>query len=289
MMVIDFSVYVRKSVFGLDVFGILSLPQKKAILGGMLSLALFLCGCQSNQISKQKMYTFRAKGVTVLKKADDPFGTHPCDYARVIEATGRGMPANNAMSESEKRYTATEAAKYRALAKLTEKINGANVNLRREVRDMLFSSEVIEVHIEGQLKGVSLVSTKYDADTGVAHVTLRVGLDSQGEPVEVNYATMVSRSKTARKIQAESAARTIALGKLMEQVGNMRVDQTVKVQDFMFSSQKAWQDVQGMLEGVEYSKPHWSDERTVTVEATLKVTRKQLDKLSTATKEEIKN
>ena len=226
------------------------------------------------------MYTFRAKGTTVLEKADGPFGTEVCDYARVIEATGRGMPANNATSEWEKRYTAIEAAKYRSLAKLVEKLKGVNVDLRREVRDMVFSSEVIKAHTEGQLKGISLVRSKYDADTGIAHVTFRLGLDSEGKPVEVNYVPLVSRSKAARRIRAESAARTIALGRLLEQVGNMRVGQTVKVQDFIFSSQKAWQEVQELLEGVEYSEARWKGERSVTVEAMLKVPREKLMQIS---------
>lgn len=280
MMLVDFFVHVYKIVFVLDVFEMLGSPRKKALFLGMLSFPLFLCGCQSNQIREPEMYIFRTKGIATLEKDDSLFGG---DYARVIEATGCGMPANNATSESEKRYTAIEAAKYRSLAKLAEKLNGVNVNLHTEVRDMVFSSEVIRAHIEGQLEGISLVGSKYNADTGVAQVTLRLGLDSEGKPVEVNYVPLVSWSKEARRIRAESAARIIALGRLLEQIGNTRVGQTVKVQDLIFSSQKAWQEVQGMLEGVEYSEPRWKGERSVTVEAMLKVPREKMEQVDQIT------
>lgn len=285
MRLVDFSEQVCKIEAALDVFGMIGSPQRKMLSWGILGFfPFFLCGCQPSQsqlsqIKEPEMYTFRAEGNAVLEKADGSFGAKGRDYANVMEVTGRGIPANDAASESEKRFTAIEAAKYRALAKLAEKLEGVNVSLRAEVRDMVFSSEEIEAHIEAHLKGVSLVRSEYNADTGVAEATIRLALDSEGELVQERDISLVSRSKAARRIRAESAARINALGKLLEQIGDVWVGKTIKVRDMMFSSQKAWLKVQGMLEGVEYSEPRWKGEELVTVEAVLKVPREKMEQV----------
>lgn len=102
---------------------------------------------------------------------------------RVVLASAQGLPAAYATAEPARRFTALESARQRALAKLAEELYGVRVERAAKVRDMQFAGEEIEAQVQGELRGAQVVHSEYDEETGLAEVTLRVGVDASGRTV----------------------------------------------------------------------------------------------------------
>ena len=102
---------------------------------------------------------------------------------RIVLASAQGLPAAYATAEPARRFTALESARQRALAKLAEELHGVRVERAAKVRDMQFAGEEIEAQVQGELKGAQVVRSEYDEETGLAEVTVRIGVDASGRTV----------------------------------------------------------------------------------------------------------
>ncbi len=178
---------------------------------------------------------------------------------------------------------ALEGARYRAMAKLVENLRGMDVAKTTTVKDLVFASEEVEVNILGQLEGVQLVKAEYDEKTGIAEVTVRVGLDSRGGIVPSRMLPIMPLSLAARRARAESAACVDAVASLRGQIGEVHVGQVVKVKNLVLEHQEAWLLVEGILEGVKFSEPHWPSNEQCVIGATVTMTPDQLQRLRSMT------
>jgi len=256
-----------------------------AVLGAACVLAMASAGCGSHRLrSAEKERVFKATGVAFLEETDREPGVPAGDWDTVVEATGEGLPAADAATPAMKKLTALEAAKYLALARLTEKIRGTHVRLASKVRDMKFVAQEVEAGVSGDIQGVRIVRSDYDEQKEIAHVTVMVGLDSEGNIVPDRLLPITPLSEAARRARAESAARLDAMAKLREQIGEVYVGQEVKVKNLMLSHQRAWLLVEGILEGVKFSEPLWPTDRQCKVEATLVVSDSDLERLMAVTR-----
>lgn len=222
---------------------------------------------------------FEAEGIAFLADAGQSSRVMPSSGASFVEAEGLGFPAPNASNPLQKKLTAQEAARYRALAKLTEEIGGLHVTRSARVQDMAFAGEEISVSLSGQLQGVVEVRADYDESTEIAKVTLRVALDEEGKMAPHRGMRLAPHSIYLRKTQAEAAAKIRALASLREQIGQVYVTQSVQVKNLMFEYQEAQLYMEGILEQVSFSRPRWISESQCEVTATVDISREDLKEM----------
>jgi hypothetical protein len=147
------------------------------------------------------------------------------------------------------------------------------------VRNMQFAGEVVEVNRAGALDGVQVVKEEYDSRAQVAEVVVRVGLDRDGRVIPQKLLPITPLSLEVRRARAEHAARVQALAALRERVGEVLVTQEIRVKNLVLSHQKAGLVVEGMLEGAEFSEPHWPSAKHCRVRAKVTVSDVDLDRL----------
>ncbi len=208
-------------------------------------------------------------------------------WDKLLEATGKGLPSPQAATDIHKELTALEAAKYRALAELAEKLRGARVTRISQVRDMAFAGEEVAIEMSAVVAGSHIVRENFDRETGIAEVTLRVGVDAEGNMVSQNNVSRLAPiSLPERKARAEQAARIRAMAALREQIGEIYIAEEVLVRDLFLVHQHARQHVEGMIENVEFSEPEWVDRVQCNVEARIKLTEADIKRLSAMTEQQ---
>lgn len=222
------------------------------------------------RIETNQVIRLKALGVAFLEPKEK---TPP--PVKSIEATGFGLPALDTENDAQKRMTALEAARYRALANLAEKSEGLEVSRDARTIDMAFAREEVHVRIHGQLKGVSEVAQDYDTKTEIATVTLKMPLGP--EPDSTHQKPL---SLEQRKARAIAAARIQATASLREQIGQVYVEQDVLVEDLILTHQHARVYVQGLLEGISFSEALWLGESRCEVVATLVVDQDEMEKIT---------
>jgi len=188
-----------------------------------------------------------------------------------LEATGQGIAAAGASTEFQQRMTAVQAARSRALAGLVEELEGTEIAREAKVLNMQFAGESVSSRTHGELRGIQVVDEEYDPETGVAQVTVRVGLDERGKLVPAEATAAAPGSMDARRARAERAARVDALSRLREQIGEVRVGRSVRVRNLMLSHYEAWLSVEGIMRNVEFSEPTWSGDVRCEVVASVRV------------------
>jgi len=237
-------------------------------------------GCAGVGNGSEQSLFFQATGVAFLEGTGADVGEAVGDWDTTVEATGYALPAANAVTAAHKEHTALEGARFVALARLAEKLHGIHVVRESEVRDMTFASEKIQGQLAGDLTGVRVVKSAYDPEVGIAEVTVMVGLDSKGNIVPDRLLPIVPLSVAVRRAHAEQAAHLDALVKLREQLGEVEVGQEVRVKNLQLSHQRAWQFVEGsILQGVKFGEPIWPSDIECNVEATLRLTPADLERL----------
>ncbi len=222
----------------------------------------------SPESETNKLIHLEALGVSFLESIQRP------PPVKSIEAKGFGLPASSAGNAAQKRLTAMEAARYRALANLVEKKEGLEVWRDARTVDMAFAGEEIRVRINGTLKGVSEVAQDYDTETEMATVTLKMPLGPETDSTRKNPLTLEQR-----KARAITAARIQATASLREQIGQIYVEQDVLVEELILAHQQARVYVQGLLEGVSFSEALWLGESRCEVVATLEVNQADMEKM----------
>jgi hypothetical protein len=244
----------------------------------VLSLSAGCGGGRPDTLSASRVFT--ATGVSVLDKPGGEPGPQALNWDSIVEAEGHGFPAAGAANKTEERLTALEAARAEAMTDLVEKLSGVTVSRSAEVRDMRFASAETKVELSGALTGVKVVLSDYDDVEQVAHVVLRVGLDSEGKIVPERLLPVAPLSDAVRRAQAEEAARYDAVAKLREELGGAYITQQITVKNLMLSHQRASSAVEGLMaSGVEYSKPLWIGGERCEVKATLTLTIEDLRRL----------
>ncbi len=237
------------------------------------------CPVSTERLKKAKPYVFKATGQGFLEGEEGAGLVEAAtECAAIADASGRGMPAANAVNDVQKRLTALEAAKYRAMANLVEKIRGIRVEKVTTGENFRLIEERISTVVSGELKWVKIVEQEYDEVAEIATVTLKVGLDAFGDIVPVKMLPVEPRSLAERRARAETVGRMQAVAKLREQIGEVYVGQVLKVQDFVLKSQSAWLIVEGMVKGVEFSRPSWPTRHKCEVEARLEVPQGEFDR-----------
>ena len=217
-----------------------------------------------------KKLHFQAVGIAFLESENET----PNSAEAFVQAEGVGLPAEGTGGGVQKRITALEAARYRALANLAEKLQGLEVTRDAKVVDLAFAGEEVQVNLRGELKGISEVSRSYDEETGVATVVLGVAQDgSRATPLK-------PLSLGQRKSRAEAAARIHAAALLREQFGKFFVEQDVCVENLVLKHQEARVYVQGLLKGARYSTPRWPSAEKCEVTASLEVDKAELARLA---------
>jgi len=242
--------------------------------GSLFVTCALLFGCASTPVDK--LIRFEATGVSFLQEAGQKSQAAGSPWDSVIEAAGRGLPAPNAVNDAQKQLTAQEAARYRALAKLAEELEGLKVTRVARVTDMAFAGEEVNANLSVDLKGITEVASTYDAEAEIAEVTLRVVLGSDGKTIPQRISRLAPASIYERKAQAEEAARIRAMASLREQIGRVYVSQSVEVEDLMLARQEARLHVEGLLEGVEFSDVRWTGNKQCEVTAVITVPEGQL-------------
>jgi len=245
-------------------------------------IVCFLGGCAGLDNTVEMTRVLRARGVGFIEKAEREMGEPAARWDTVVEATAQGLAPESAEGDIQRRLMAIEAATCRAMAMLAENVRGTHVAKKSEVRDMEFVGEDVWTEMAGSLEGVKIAKSEYDEETGVAVVTVRVGLDTEGNIIPDRMLPITPLSSAARRVRAEGAARVDAVASLREQLGEIYVGQVVKVKDLVLIHQKAWLLVEGMLDRVQFSRPEWVSPTQCVVEATLVVTPELMEKLRAA-------
>ncbi len=269
-------------------------PHLATFLLALLFLSVFIAGCSttksetppeaptetastaptpeasvpSPETTTNQLIHLEALGVAFLEAKQSP------PPVKSIEAKGFGLPASSAGNAAQKRLTAMEAARYRALANLVEKRDGLEVMRKAHTIDMAFAGEEIRVQINGTLKNVSEVAQDYDTETEMATVTLKIPLEPETDSTRKKPLTLEQR-----KARAITAARIQATAALREKIGQIYVEQDVLVEELILSHQQARVYVQGLLEGVSFSEALWLGESRCEVVATLEVNQTDIEKM----------
>jgi hypothetical protein len=219
-----------------------------------------------------------ATGVSFLEKEDTPSRPFRDNLENSLEITGKGLAATEAATDMQKRLSAQQAAKYRAMAELVERTRGIHVTREASVKDMAFAGEKVHVQLSGQVEGATVVSEHYDENSGMAEVTLSVALDkgsNVGSP-----GTQLSRlSLSERRARAEEAARINAMAALRRKIGQVHVEEDILVRDLVMTRQNARQYIEGKLENVKFSEPEWVDKNVCEVKAEVRLTPANLKRL----------
>ena len=251
---------------------------------GLAAFFAVLCaGCAGTEVQEARPRVFEATGVAFLEEPGRKLVEAPAECVRVVEASGEGLPAANAVNAIELRLTAVEAAKYRAMANLAEKMEGAEVVKVARSSDLRFQSEEIEAMVSANLEWVRITEQRYDEQTGIAKVTVQIGLDAQGNVTAEMKVPIEPLSLAERRARAEAAARIHAVAKLREQIGEVRVYQKVKVKDLVLQSQKAWLIVEGIVKGAQFSRPSWPTHQKCEVTARLEVLEEEFQRFTALT------
>jgi hypothetical protein len=250
----------------------------------MLLVAVAACivlvvGCAGVGSTGRDVRVFRARGEAIMEEE-----AGPADVLRggesYLRAAAEALPAAGASEPFQRRLTALEAAKYRALAKLVEGLEGVRVERETSIRDLQFQQESVVARAVGNLTGATVVESAFDEETGVGRVTVQVVLDAEGNTVVPQFVPPSAVSRQARRARAEQAARVDAMAKLREKIGKVRVGQEVHVENLMLRRHEAWLVVEGWLQGVEFSPPEWVGERRCVVEVAVRVPEAELARLS---------
>ncbi len=246
----------------------------------LLFLSVFLTGCAGPQISKNIPLQYEATGIAFLRDPGQAIQILDPACVSLLEARSKGLPSLNATTETQKRFTALEAARYRALAELLEKMDGLSVARTATVQDMVFAGEKISVTISGLIKDATVVTEKYDTGEEIAEVLMRVCLDAEKNIVPQRTTQIAPASIYQRKAEAETAARIHATASLREEIGRVFVTQIIRVKDLELESQQVQLEMEGLMEGVQFSDIRWLDETRCEVTAVLEVSQKQLKRLT---------
>ncbi len=251
----------------------------RRLLCSLLAVAAGLtAGCSAPGRARDDVRVFEATGESVLEREGEA-RVALWGWESYVESKGEGMPAPGTSTVLQKRLTAVEAARCRALAGLVEELGGLEVERESRVLNLQFAAETVEARSAGQLWGIETVAEEFDEEADIAEVTLRIYLDSEGKIVNRTLLPPSPESASARRARAEHAARVDALAKLREQVGEVKVGQSVTVRNLMLSRHEAWLTVEGMLEGAAFAPPEWVGEDRCRVKATLRVPEATLAKL----------
>ncbi len=125
-----------------------------------------------------------------------------------VYATGSGAPDLKAPNVAVARLGAERTAKLDAMRNLLEAIKGVGVTGSTTVSNSMETSMEVKSHVEGVVKGMEIVTTKYYSDGGV-DVTVRVPLSTISEKIQSSGAadTAIQTKETvAQPKQAEPAA-----------------------------------------------------------------------------------
>ncbi len=245
----------------------------------LMVLAMACTGCQStSRTVSSHSSSMHATGVSFLEKADGSTRGLIPDQENSLEIMGKGLASSQAATDIQKRLTAQQAAKYRAMAELVERTRGIHVTREASVKDMAFAEEKVDVQLSGQVEGVMVVREDYDEDTGMAEVTLRVALDKESN-VDFPGIKRAPLSLPERRARAEEAARINAMAALRREVGQVHVEEDILISDLVMIHQNARQYIEGKLENVKFSKPEWVTEDKCEVTAKVKLTPSDLKRL----------
>ncbi len=212
---------------------------------------------------------FEAIGIAFLEVPEQATENQAAQSGKFIEAQGFGLPSPSAENDAQKRLTAMEAAQYRALANLAEKVLGQEVVREARVVDMAYAGEEVRVNLSGKLKGVSEVVRSYDAETEIATVSLKVAVEPEEDSRRMTHEQSLSIDQ--RKARAVAAARIHATALLREQIGQVYVEQDIRVENLEMAHQEARIYVKGLLDGIIFSDARWPSETQCEVTATLEV------------------
>ncbi len=120
--------------------------------------------------------------------------------AGMIMATGQGAPPANATGAAQSRMMAERAAKVDAYRNLLETVKGVRVDAATLVENMMVSSDVIKVKVEGVVKGARVLKTSQQPDGG-AEVVL--GIPLTGDLVDVVLPRNFGRAPAGAPFRAE--------------------------------------------------------------------------------------
>ncbi len=95
----------------------------------------------------------------------------------LIQATGIGVPPDNAKSATQARAMAKRAAQVVALGRLLEIIEGIQVDSTTVVKNMILESDVVKTNVQGLVSGARVVKETAFPD-GAYEVTLEINLAS---------------------------------------------------------------------------------------------------------------
>jgi len=185
-----------------------------------------------------------------------------------LEASGVGFPSEIAKTNFQKKITALEAAKYRALVALLEKINGITVSKDVKVIDMVFSGEKVEVTTNGNLEAVFIVSEDYNPETEVATVTVAKTEVEEPQHLKVEQK---KDSLELKKEKAVAAAKALAIGNLKAKLGKTYAQQKTTVENMELSNQISQTYIEGALKNVQFSQPRWLNDTMCEVIARVEV------------------
>lgn len=236
-------------------------------------LSGFSTGC-AHFSAPQAPLILQATGTAFLDEPGSPT-RRAASSAQTIDASACGFPSPDSISDAQKRLTAIEAARYRALAQLIAKTQGLNVTQNSLVKDLIFAGEEISISLSGTLKGSEFAAEKYDPETEMAEVQLRLTFNEDGEVILPNR-RRAPESLPHRKAEAEAAARINAAAALRERTGQIFIAQNVEVTNHTLSDQQVQLRVDGWLQQIHYSAARWLSESQCEVTASVEIAPEEL-------------
>ncbi len=254
------------------------MSARRATLGAFLCAALAACaGCAA--VRPARALVIEATGEALIEPARPGAYLPSARWDRTARASGTGLPAPEAATDEMKRLTALEAARLTALARLVEQVEGVRVAQSARVRDMAFGGQQVETAASGHVSGAQMVEADYDPASGLAMVTVLVGLNEDGEPVPAAQLPVTPLSLPARRVRAEAAARIDALAALRERLGELKVAPHVRVRGLARSYEPSRPVIEGILDGARLGGIVWVSAERCRVEARLRVPPGDMERL----------
>ena len=206
-------------------------------------------------------------------------GSRPGAMETPIDSMGRGLPAPNAVSSAHKRLTALEAAKYRAVAQLAERVHGLRVERLAKIRDLSYAGDEVTIGSSRRMEGVTVIDSEYDEVGEVASVTVRVILDSEGNIIPERGQHEDPMSLSVWRSKAESEARAMSLLALRAKLESVELLPNVTVSGAARNSHDVRERVDKLIEEAEIASPSWQTDTKCTVRASLTVSPREMKQL----------
>jgi hypothetical protein len=196
-----------------------------------------------------------------------------------IVATGFGAPPTGAANKAQARLMTKQAAKLDAMRRLTEQLEGVEIDSATTVKNFVTEDDEIRSRVQGFIRGAEVVSEE-ELDDGSWEVKMRMSLRPLARVIKP--ARRTSRRPAPRKrapgvmspaqarLMAERAAKLDAYRQIAEHIKGVSIKSNTTVRDFMAKDDRIRSRVDAIIRGARVTDRRFNDDGTVEVDMELK-------------------